>query len=573
MKDKVIDFLTQNGVVVDEKLLQLPKIKEHGDLSLPCFVLAKENGKNPVEFAKELETKLNENKVEFISKILAAGPFLNFTFNSNMYAQELIGNINEEIQVENSQKILVEYPSPNTNKNLHIGHSRNMLLGNSLISTLKKVGHNVITTNLNNDRGISICYAMIGYLKFKESKTAESLDLKTDEYIAWCYAQIAQKIKSEEKENGEGNSQTQKDAMQMLEKWEAGDEDIRVLWKEVLDLVYEGYHNTYSNYKLQEFDKQFYESEMYDKGREIIENALEKNVDGMFVEDNGAVGINLEDVDLGIKYLLRSNKTTLYMTQDIYLAQLKEQLFSPDKSIFIVGHEQEYHFNVLFEVLNRFGLGGDDKNYHFSYGYVFDREGKKFSSRVGNTIGADEIYETCLSKAKENLLSREYSKELSVEEINRRAEAIGFGAFAFYFLKSAPTHSINFDIEQALSFEGETGPYVQYSYARIQSLLKKSNVNVEELEVSNLEFDSEHISILEHLAKFNSVVLEAAEKYKVSLIAHYALQLAKKFNELYQIGQFIGNEKESELMYISNQCAKTLQSALELLHIEVLDEM
>lgn len=573
MKEKVLLFLKQNEIEIDEKLLQLPKIKEHGDLSLPCFVLAKESGKNPVEYSKELENTLNQNKTDFISKIESAGPFLNFTFNAQTYAKELLDKIEQFNLVDESQKILIEFPSPNTNKNLHIGHTRNMLLGNSLGAVMKKVGHEVILTNLNNDRGISICYAMLGYQEFISIKTPEDLGLKTDEYIAWCYAQISNKIKTEEKENGEGNSQTQKECMQMLEKWEANDLQVRELWKNVLDFVYKGYKNTYLKYKLPEFDKEFYESEMYDKGREIIEDALKKGVKGLYVDESGAVAIDLEDVDLGTKYLLRSNKTTLYMTQDIYLAKLKQEIFNPDKYIFVVGHEQEYHFNVLFEVLGRFGFGGVDKNYHYSYGFVFDKNGKKFSSRVGNTVGADEIYDNCINGAYENLKSREYAKNLSEEELQKRAEFIGFSALAFYFLKSAPTHSINFDIETALSFEGETGPYVQYTYARIQSVLKKSTIDVEDISENNLNFESSHIPLLEHLSKFNQVVLDAASKYKVSLIAHYIMQLTKQFNELYQLEQFIGNKKEKELLYLSYLCSNTIKEGLKLLHIDVLEEM
>ncbi|MCH8519150.1 MAG: arginine--tRNA ligase [Nanoarchaeota archaeon] len=571
MKSIILELLKKHNIEIEEKLLEAPKLKEHGDVSLPCFILSKQLGKNPAQIAKELEEEFNKNKPQELSKIQATGPFLNFTFNPSVYAKELISKYSQNPKVEESQKIVIEFPSPNTNKNLHIGHTRNMLIGNSLYLLLSKVGHNVVTTNLNNDRGISICYAMLGYQKFKTQETQESLNLKSDEYVAYLYAKISNIIKEEEKISGEGNSPAYKEAMNMLEKWEAGDEQVRELWKEVLELVYQGYTKTYHNYKLHTFDKQFYESEVYDKGRDLIEKALKEKVEGIFEDESGAIGIDLEDVKLGTKFLLRSNKTTLYMTQDLYLAQLKEELFSPDKSIFIVGHEQEYHFNVLFEILKRFNLGGYEKNYHFSYGYVFDKEGKKFSSRVGNTIGADEVYELCVNKAKENLMSR--NANLSHDELERRAHIIGFGALAFYFLKSAPTHSINFDVEQALSFEGETGPYVQYCYARIQSLLKRGKFNVQMLQERELNFDSSHIPLLEKISKYPEMVLDSAQKYKISQLAHYTMQLCKEFNELYQTTQFIGHEKEFELLYISHLTAHTIKKTLRLLHIDVLDEM
>lgn len=571
MKSIIIEMFEKHNLKIDEKLLEAPKLKEHGDLSLPCFILAKELGKNPVQVAKDLEEQLSLNKPKEIENIQATGPFLNFTFNPNEYAKELIKQYSQNPKAQDIQKIVIEFPSPNTNKNLHIGHTRNMLIGNSLYLLLKKVGHEVVTTNLNNDRGISICYAMLGYERFKDVESQESLNLKSDEYVAYLYAKISNSIKQEEKELGEGNSPTYKEAMTMLEKWEAGDEEVRELWSEVLELVYQGYKKTYHNYKLHQFDKEFYESQVYDKGRELIEEALKNNVEGMFENESGAVGIDLEDVKLGKKYLLRSNKTTLYMTQDVYLAQLKEELFNPDKSIFIVGHEQEYHFNVLFEILKRFNLGGYEKNYHFSYGYVFDKEGKKFSSRVGNTIGADEVYEMCVSKARENLLTR--SVDLPHDELERRAHVIGFGALAFYFLKAAPTHSINFDVDTALSFEGETGPYVQYCYARIQSLLKRGKFNVQMLQEKELSFDSSHIPLLEKISKYPEMVVDSAQKYKISQLAHYTMQLCKEFNELYQTTQFIGHKKEFELLYISHLTAHTIKKTLRLLHIDVLEEM
>ncbi|MFP4402689.1 MAG: arginine--tRNA ligase [Candidatus Nanoarchaeia archaeon] len=572
MKHHIIELLKKEGIKIDENIIEPPKLKQHGDLSLPCFILTKEQGKNPAQIAKELEEALNKHKSSIIENIQATGPFLNFTFNAQEYSKELITNYSVPISTKHPQKILIEFPSPNTNKYLHIGHTRNMLIGNALYLLLKKVGHEVITTNLNNDKGISICYAMLGYQRYKEKETPQSLGLKTDEYVAYLYAKISNIIKEEEKIYEKEQSPTHLEAMNMLERWEAGDEEVLNLWREVLEFVYEGYEKTYHHYKLHPFDREFYESEIYDKGRELVEQALENNVRGMFVDkDNGAIGIDLEDVGLGTKYLLRGNKTTLYMTQDIYLASVKEELFSPDKSIFIVGHEQEYHFNVLFEILERFGLGGEDKNYHFSYGYVFDKEGKKFSSRAGNVIGADEIYEQCVNRAKENLLER--SAHLSKDEIEKRSHVIGFGALAFYFLKSAPTHSIHFDIDKALSFEGETGPYVQYSYARIQSLIKRSGFKVSHLQERELQFTREHIPILETISKYPQVVIESAEKFKISHLAHYIMQLCRQFNELYQTKQFIGDEKEFELLYLSHLTAHTVKKGLRLLHIDVLEEM
>ena len=490
MNQELVSFLKKNiNVSLDfEKLLEKPKHESHGDFSLPCFLIAKEISErdtrmkqggvsgmkqNPAQVAQELQVRLNDILPTFLSKVQAVGPFINFYLDNVQEVQEIFENFNSLLiyKVKKPEKILIEYPSPNTNKSLHIGHTRNMLLGTALSNTLKKVGHNTIRTNLNNDRGISICYAMLMYQEFYSSETPKSMNMKPDEFVAHCYVEFKKKCAEFPERNFEEQAQ------KMLVEWEAGNKEVRALWKKLLDYVYVGYHKTYENYHLREFDKQYFESEIFDQGKEIVLDALNKNIKGFKKNDDGAIYVDLEEEGFGEKYLLRGDQTTLYMTQDIYLANIKEQDFHADKYIFVVGQEQEYHFKVLFELLDRLNISDKSKNYHFAYGYVYNEKGEKFSSRLGNTIGADFIYEEIIAKAKENLLQKELTKNLPLEELNQRAEAVGFGALVFTFLKQNALASMNFSMENALSFEGETGPYCQYTYARIQSLKRRVTVS------------------------------------------------------------------------------------------------
>ncbi len=573
MNKQLIEFLKSQIVTNVEinNLLEKPKHESHGDISMPCFLLAKEQGKSPVDISRELCEKINSDIPDFLEKVVSQGPFLNFYLNSKQELQEIFDNFNSYLtyKVDEPQKILIEYPSPNTNKSLHIGHTRNMLLGSSLSNLLTKVGNDVIRTNLNNDRGISICYAMLMYQEFYMNETPESLGMKPDEFVAHCYVEFKKKCEEfPEKEY-------EKQAQEMLVEWEAGNSEVRNLWKKLLDYVYEGYHKTYENYKLPDFDKQYFESQIFNQGKEIVLKALEKNVKGFKQENDGAVYVDLEEEGYGKKYLLRGDQTTLYMTQDIYLASIKEEDFHADKYIFVVGQEQEYHFKVLFNILDKLSIADASKNYHFAYGYVYNEEGKKFSSRLGNTIGADFIYDEMVAKAKENLLSKELTKNLESEELQRRADIIGFGALSFTFLKQNPLSSMNFSMDHALSFEGETGPYCQYTYARIQSLKRKVNLDVtQKVDVSL--FDEKEIKLAKLLREFPQILEEAASKYKISSLAHFAIKLSQGFNDFYQNSSILkaeSKELQHARLYLAHLVGELLKENLAILGIEVLDEM
>ncbi len=569
---ELINFIKSNlEIDVDvEKLLEKPKVKSHGDFSFPCFILSKELKKAPVQISQDLALKLSQNLPDFLEKVIAVGPFVNFYLDSQKEISQIFENFDSYLsfKTKTPQKILIEWPSPNTNKSLHIGHTRNMLLGNALCKTLEKVGNQVIKTSINNDRGISICYAMLMYQEFFSEETPESLGIKPDEFVANCYIKFKQACEEFPQRNYEIQAQ------EMLVKWELGDKEIRNLWEKLLNWVYLGYSKTYQNYNLPKFDCEFYESQIFDKGKEIVLKALDDKISGFSKEDDGAIFIDLEDKNYGKKYLLRGDGTTLYMTQDIYLAQLKEEKFSADKYVFIVGKEQEYHFNVLFEILSRLGFGGVDKNYHFAYGYVYNEEGKKFSSRLGNTIGADFVLDEMIKKAKENLLNKELTKNLPEEELDRRAKIIGFGALSFTFLKQNPLSDMNFSIENALSFEGETGPYCQYTYARIQSVKRKANYKKSSINYSL--FDEREIELAKLIKEYPSILEEASTKYKLSSIANYSLKLSQGFNDFYQNSSILKAESQDlkqARLELSNLIGIILKDALSILNIDVLDEM
>ncbi len=575
----LIEFLKNNKILSNlnlEKLIEKPKVLGNGDFSLPCFILSKDLEKNPAQIAKDLEKELTLNLPEFLDKIKAIGPFLNFYLNSEKEIKEILNSIYDNSLFKfnsiKSQKILIEYPSPNTNKSLHIGHTRNILIGNALSNILEFTGNKVIKTSMNNNRGIAICKSMLAYKLWGENKTPESSNMKEDEFVSFYYVLYGEKNKEQPE------LELDLKAQKMLVDWENGKDDVIELWNKMMNWVKIGYTKTFKNYKLNNFDKEYYESEIYKSGKDIIIDALNKNIVGFEKEEDGAICFNFNDKTYGKKYLLRGDGTSLYITQDLYLAYLKEKDFNADKYIFVVGKEQKYHFEVLFKILESLDYGNLEKNYHFAYGYVYNENGEKFSSRLGNTIGADDILEQIIKKAKENLKLKEISKNLNEEEILRRAKIIGYSALAFTFLKVNPLNDMNFSIDSALSFEGETGPYIQYTYARIQSILKKVKFNKNKINLNSLiysSFSENEVNLIKNLKDFNEVVVDATNKYKISLISNYLIKLSQLFNEFYQSTNILkSDEKEKEVrLILLNSIAIILEKGLSILGIEVLDEM
>ena len=580
MREKIIKFLEENfePKIDFYKLLKKSNSSNYGDFSLPVFELSKKLKKSSDEIAKSFEKKLSKSLSEQIKKIVAKGGYLNFYLNNSVLINDIIKKIHSDEmfnpRISKKEKIMIEYPSPNTNKSLHIGHVRNIMLGNSLTHILKKVGHIIIRTTLNNDRGIAICKAMLGYELFFKNETPQSLGMKSDEFVGMCYFEFEKKLEeNKKKENINKKEDLEKQVQKMLVKWEAGDKKTRELWTKTLDWVYDGYAITFHDLKLERFDKSYFESQIYNKGKEIILDALKRKVKGFKKDKDGSILCDFENKTYGKKYLIRKDGTTLYMTTDLYLAKTKTDEFNCDKYIFVVGREQEYHFEILFELLDRIGIAKSEENYHYSYGYVFDKNGEKFSSRKGRTISADDLLKMMQDKAKENSLLKETTKNLSQTELNRRANIIGYGAMAFIILNTNPMLDIKFDIDKASDFTGETGPYLQYTYARINSVLKKAEFKSKNVNVSI--YTEKEISLIKKLGEYSDVLINAADKLKPSLIANYLIKLAQNYNEFYQSTPILKSDEKQRTarLELSYLVAKTLKEGLELLNIDTLDKM
>ena len=512
-----------------ESLLEKPKTPEHGDIALPVFTLAKTLRKSPMQIAQDMASQLAGNLPASIKEVKAVGPYVNFRLNEGNLAQELLdkdkgGSLTDPCSLQankTSQTVLLEWPSPNSNKPLHIGHGRNMLMGKSLANLLEKNGAKVIRVNLNNDRGIAICKSMLMYKLFGDGKTPESENRKSDYFVGDYYLLFEAKSKE--------NPDYEKQAQDMLVKWEAGDEEVHALWEKMNAWAFAGHNATYTIFGV-EHDKAYYESQIYTKGKDTIMQGLEK---GLFYKDadNGNIVCDLEDKGYGQKVLLRGDGTSIYMTQDIALAKEKVDDFGEcDKYVFVVGNEQAYHFQVLFEVLSRLGFGNTDRFYHFAYGMIGLPEGK-MSSRKGNVIYADELIAELVAEAEENLKSRELTADLADEERKRRAHAIAMGALTFFILKFNPLSNFVFDKKQALSFEGETGPYLMYTYARIQSILRKEAVP-QDVPVPDV-LEEKTARLIKILHGYAPMLAESAKDYKVSAVVLYLVKIAQAFNEFY----------------------------------------
>ena len=458
-KKRIAEYMHQYipYLSVDEikSLIETPPKEINFTYALPVFQLAQHEKKAPPEIAQDLIKKIS--KPEYLEEVEAEGPYLNFRVRpiivlKNIYSlEDDYGRIRDiEKNEGESQRIVIEYPSPNTNKPLHLGHIRNMLIGSSTSNLLEYKGHKVFQVNLNNDRGIHICKSMLAYKKLGNGKEP---DKKSDHFVGDFYVKYNQLE--------EENEDIIEEAQELLKDWEEKDPETRALWKKMNTWAFEGFEETYQKFGI-DFDKQYYESEYYWKGKKLILEGLEK---GIFEKtEDGAIIAPLSDVsDLPDKVLLRSDGTSIYITQDVYLASLKKKDFQYDISIYVVGNEQDLYFEQLFKVLEM--LGFEEKTYHLSYGMIA-LPGGKMKSREGNVVDADDLVEEIQNLAYEEVNKR--YQELTDDEKKKRAKIIGMAALRFFILKISPKTDFVFDPEESISFEGETGPYVQYVYARIQ---------------------------------------------------------------------------------------------------------
>ena len=577
------------GAEIGDAQVTLQKTKKEfvGDWTLVCFPLLKISRKNPAVTAEEIGAYLKENDSK-ISDYNVINGFLNLSINANSWV-DLLENISKDENfgfkpvTENSPLVMIEYSSPNTNKPLHLGHIRNNLLGFSLSEIMKANGYKVVKTNIVNDRGIHICKSMLAWQKFGNGATPESIGKKGDHLVGDYYVAFDKAYKAEIKELMAGGMDEEeakkeaplmKEAQEMLRKWEAGDAEVRTLWKTMNDWVYAGFDETYKRLGV-DFDKIYYESDTYLVGKEKVLSGLEKGL--FFKKEDGSVWADMTDQGLDQKLLLRADGTSVYMTQDIGTATLRFSDFPIDKMIYVVGNEQNYHFQVLSILLDRLGMEWGKDLVHFSYGMVELPEGK-MKSREGTVVDADDLVDEMVGTATE--ISKELGKldGLTEEEISSICEMIGLGGLKYFILKVDPRKNMTFNPKESIDFNGNTGSFIQYTHARICSVLRKAaeqGISLAELN-KDIELKEKEVSLIQALAAFPTVVAQAGKEYSPSLIANYTYDLVKEYNQFYHDFSILKEENadlKNMRLVLSANVAKVIKSAMSLLGIKVPEKM
>ncbi|UII78545.1 arginine--tRNA ligase [Flagellimonas sp. CMM7] len=556
-----------------------------GDVTVVIFPMLRFVKGNPVEIGTKIGEYLQEN-VDEVAKFNVVKGFLNVVINNDFYLNFFNAIQDEEnygyVKTPSAGATMVEYSSPNTNKPLHLGHIRNNLLGYSVAEILKASGKKVYKTQIINDRGIHICKSMLAWQKFGDGETPESSGLKGDHLVGKYYVafdkaykeQISEKIANGvEKEKAEKEAPILLEAQEMLRKWESGDEEVVALWKKMNGWVYAGFDVTYKNLGV-DFDTLYYESNTYLLGRDVVQDGLERGV--FFKKEDGSVWIDLTDEGLDEKIVLRSDGTAVYMTQDIGTAIQRVTDF-PDINgmVYTVGNEQDYHFKVLFLILKKLGYDWAKQLYHLSYGMV-DLPSGKMKSREGTVVDADDLIENMEATAAN--ISEELGKldGYSKEEKQRLYRTIGLGALKYYILKVDPKKRILFNPEESVDFQGNTGPFIQYTYARIQSILRKADGVGLSLVDTSLALHEKEKELLKQLQLFPETIQLAAENYSPALIANYTYDLVKEFNSFYQQVSILGETDKHKKMFrvqLSRKVGEVIESAFKLLGIDVPERM
>ena len=587
------------GQEVPEKMVQLQKTKKEfeGHLTLVVFPFLKMSKKGPEQTAQEIGEYLKLNAPELISNYNAVKGFLNLTIASDCWI-ELLNSIHADAEYgitkadENSPLVMIEYSSPNTNKPLHLGHVRNNLLGWALANVMAANGNKVVKTNIVNDRGIHICKSMLAWLKYGEGETPESSGKKGDHLIGDYYVAFDKHYKAEVKElmaqyqaeglneeeakaKAEANSPLMLEAREMLRKWEANDPEVRGLWEKMNNWVYAGFDETYAQMGVG-FDKIYYESQTYLEGKEKVMEGLEKGF--FFRKDDNSVWADLTAEGLDHKLLLRGDGTSVYMTQDIGTAKLRFQDFPIDKMIYVVGNEQNYHFQVLSILLDKLGFEWGKGLVHFSYGMVELPEGK-MKSREGTVVDADDLMAAMIETAKETSAELGKLDGLTQEEADNIARIVGLGALKYFILKVDARKNMTFNPKESIDFNGNTGPFIQYTYARIQSVLRKAaeqGIAIPEVIPAGLELSTKEEGLIQMLADFKNTVKQAGTDYNPSVIANYAYDLVKEYNQFYHDFSILREENEAKKIFrlaLSQNVGKIVKLAMGLLGIEVPERM
>ena len=586
------------GQEVPEKMVQLQKTKKEfeGHLTLVVFPFLKMSKKGPEQTAQEIGEYLKANEPAVAAFNVIKG-FLNLTIASATWI-ELLNEIQADEQyglvqaTETSPLVMIEYSSPNTNKPLHLGHVRNNLLGNALANIVAANGNKVVKTNIVNDRGIHICKSMLAWKKYGNGETPETSGKKGDHLVGDYYVSFDKHYKAEVKElmaqftaqgmsddeakaKAEAESPLMQEARDMLVKWEAGDPEVRGLWEMMNNWVYAGFDETYKKMGVS-FDKIYYESNTYLEGKEKVMEGLEKGF--FFKKEDGSVWADLTAEGLDHKLLLRGDGTSVYMTQDIGTAKLRFADYPIDKMIYVVGNEQNYHFQVLSILLDKLGFEWGKGLVHFSYGMVELPEGK-MKSREGTVVDADDLMKEMISTAKET--SQELGKldGLTQEEADDIARIVGLGALKYFILKVDARKNMTFNPKESIDFNGNTGPFIQYTYARIQSVLRKaaeSGIVIPEQIPAGIELSEKEEGLIQMVADFAAVVKQAGEDYSPSIIANYTYDLVKEYNQFYHDYSILREENEAVKIFriaLSANVAKVVRLGMGLLGIEVPSRM
>ena len=586
------------GQEVAEKMVQLQKTKKEfeGNLTLVVFPFLKISRKKPDETAREIGEYIKQN-CEAIADFNAVGGFLNLVIDKKAWLALLNEmNLNEKFGekpvTEASPLVMIEYSSPNTNKPLHLGHVRNNLLGWSLAQIMEANGNRVVKTNIVNDRGIHICKSMLAWLKFGNGETPETSGKKGDHLIGDYYVAFDKHYRAEvaelkakyvaegmDEEQAEKKAKEEspliKEAHEMLVKWEQNDPEVRALWKKMNDWVYAGFDETYKALGVG-FDKIYYESNTYLVGKKKVEEGLAKGL--FFRKDDNSVWADLTNEGLDQKLLLRSDGTSVYMTQDIGTAEMRFSDFPIDKMIYVVGNEQNYHFQVLSILLDRLGFKWGKELVHFSYGMVELPNGK-MKSREGTVVDADDLIAAMVADAKQTSEELGKFKDMSEEERNEIARIVGLGALKYFILKVDARKNMLFNPEESIDFNGNTGPFIQYTYARIRSILRKAQaegINIPATLADTMPLNEKEIELIQKLNEFGAAVEQAGKDYSPSGIANYCYELTKAFNQFYHDYSILGADTEEEKvvrLVLAQNVGKTLKNGMALLGIEVPERM
>ena len=567
--------------------LQATRKEFEGDLTYVVFPLLKMSHKKPEDTANEIGAEL-KNMVPAITDFNVIKGFLNLCISKSNWVEVLKSiaadaNYGCKQATDDSPLYMVEYSSPNTNKPLHLGHVRNNLLGHSLCQILKANGLRVVKTNIVNDRGIHICKSMLAWKLFGNGETPESTGKKGDHLVGDYYVRFDQEYRKQVKELMETKNLNEDDAkkqaplileaQKMLEKWEAADPEVRALWKKMNDWVYAGFGETYKRLGIS-FDKIYYESQTYLDGKAKVNEGLEKGI--FYKRPDGSVWADLKDAGLDEKLLLRADGTSVYMTQDIGTAQQRFHDYNISKMIYVVGNEQNYHFQVLSILLDRLGFKWGKDLVHFSYGMVELPEGK-MKSREGTVVDADDLMDEMIKTAKET--SSDKLKDYAPAEVDNIARICGLGALKYFILKIDPRKNMMFNPKESIDFNGNTGPFIQYTYARICSVLRKAaeaGIEIPAELNGSYEIAERESTLIQNLASYGQVVKQAGEDFSPALIANYAYELAKAYNQFYHDFSILkeeNNEMKTFRLVLSREVAKIIKSAMNLLGIEVPERM